>query len=379
MTHSYRKSLKITSISALALAIVATTHASEAWHTDGFNHEKLVAAARTEAPITVYATTGKIVEIANKFNDVYGLSAKGTKVSGSAQIELMMREYQANNITGDLAVSGDAAAVLAQLNPMGITESWVPPSMMNDIPANAQNPVVVIGDPSVWTYNTEVHDSCPVKNIWQLTDSDWHRKVAMPDPLNKPVFIDWFNQLETHHDDLMAAAYEAHYGRAFEKDQLSATATWVKALAANAPLLTSSDSAAGDAVGAPGQSDPFVGMMSTAKYRDNVSGAVHLGICEDLMPFAGWSYPSYGLINTRTQSPNQARLFLHFLLTEEGIASMTVDGKTSGNSQVPAHPDEVSGIMSIQDQILSYNASTGESDFDMRQDWQDFWRLNYRR
>lgn len=379
MTFQYGNTLKLMALSTLTLAIATAGHASEAWHEDGFSLEKLVTAARAEAPVTVYATTGKIVGIAEKFNDVYGLSATGTKVRGPAQIELMTREYQANNITGDLAISGDASAALAQLTPMGITESWVPPTMKGVIPENAQDPVVVIGDPSVWTYNTEVHDSCPVTNIWQLTDAEWNRKVAMPDPLNKPAYIDWFNQLETHYDDLMADAYMAHYGRAFEGGELSATATWVKALAENAPLLTSSDSAAGDAVGAPGQTDPFVGIMSTAKYRDNASGAVHLGICEDLMPFAGWSYPGYGLINTKTQSPNQARLFLHFLLTEEGVASMTVDGKTSGNSQVPAHPEEASGVMMVQDQILAYNAGSGVQDFDLRQDWQDFWRLNYRR
>lgn len=379
MTLRHGKTLKMMTLSALTLAVAAAGQANDAWQAEGYSYEQLIEAARGEAPITVYATSGKIVEITDKFNATYGLSATGTKVSGAAQIELMTREYRANNITGDLAISGDAAAALAQLTPMGITESWVPPNLMEAIPENAQDPVVVIGDPSVWTYNTEVHDSCPVSNIWQLTDEDWHRKVAMPDPLNKPAYIDWFNQLETHYDDLMAAAYEAHYGRTFENGQLSATATWVQALAENSPLLTSSDSAAGDAVGAPGQTDPFFGLMSTAKYRDNITGAVHLGICEDLMPFAGWSYPGYGLINTRTKSPNQARLFLHFVLTEAGIASMTIDGKTSGNSQVPAHPEEPSGVMAIHDQILAYNASTGEQDFDQRQDWQDFWRLNYRR
>lgn len=372
-------SVKSLGLSLLALAVATVSHGSQAWQAEGFDYQALVAAAKAEAPITVYATSGKIVEITDKFNQRYALTATGTKVSGSAQIDLMTREYRANNVTGDLAISGDASAALAQLMPMGIVDSWVPPNLLAAIPEHAQNPVVVIGDPSVWTYNTQVHDSCPISNLWQLTEADWNRKVAMPDPLNKPAYVDWFNQLETHYDQRMIDAYQAHFGKPFAHEQLSATAAWVQALAKNSPLLTSSDSAAGDAVGAPGQTDPFVGLMSTAKYRDNASGAVHLGICNDLQPFAGWSYPGFGLINARTKSPNQARLFLHFLLTEEGIESMTVDGKTSGNSQVPAHASEASGVMAIMDQILNYNAQTGDQDFDKRQDWQDFWRMNYSR
>ncbi|MGF1702062.1 ABC transporter substrate-binding protein [Photobacterium makurazakiensis] len=372
-----RNMLKTTTLAAvMALTLSGAAMAST---TDAFDLDALIEAARNEAPITVYAPSGKIVQTAENFTEKYGVEAVGNKVSGSAQVEMMIREYRASNIRGDVVITGDASATMAQLMPMNVVETWVSPVIANDIPEIAKDPLVVYGDPAVWTYNSEVYDTCPVSNIWQLTDDNWKRKVALPDPLNNARFLDWFNQIEAHHDDAMAAAYEAHYGKPLVSEERSATHAWVKALAQNSPLPTDSGSAAGDAVGAPGQTDPFMGLMSTAKYRDVASGKVHLGICEGMVPFAGWSTPSYGVISTKTKSPNAAKLFLHFLMTEEGISNQTIDGKVSGNLAIAPHPKEASGVQKIYKQVLQYDASTGLDDFDNRQDWADLWRIHFTR
>ena len=115
-------------------------------------------------------------------------------------------------------------------------------------------------------------------------------------------------------------------------DEESATAAWVKALAANGPLLTDADEAAAEAVGAPDQTEPFVGLMSSAKFRDNADAGMKLGLCTGLKPWPGWMYPSLGLIAKGTDSPNAAKLFIHYLMTEEGIAPQAVDGKMSTNT-----------------------------------------------
>ncbi|WP_295890805.1 ABC transporter substrate-binding protein [uncultured Vibrio sp.] len=341
--------------------------------------EALIEAAQGEAPITVYAPSGKIVQTAENFTKKYDVKAVGSKVSSSAQVEMMVREYRANNVRGDVIVTGDASATVAQLIPMGVVETWVSPEVSADIADYGKDPLMVYGDPAVWTYNTEVHNECPVSNIWALTDEDWSRKVALPDPLNNGSFLDWFNQIEMHHDEAVEIAYERHYGKKLDTSKESATKAWVKALAKNSPLPTDSGSAAGDAVGAPGQTESFIGFMSTAKYRDVAKGKVHLGICDTMSPFVGWSTPSYGVMSTKTQSPNAAKLFLHFLMTEEGISNQTVDGKVSANLSVPVHPKEASGVQNVYSQVLQYNASTGLDDFDNRQDWADLWRINFRR
>ena len=46
-----------------------------------FDLEALAAAARKEAPINIYDSTGKIVEMADNFSSKYGVKATGIKVS----------------------------------------------------------------------------------------------------------------------------------------------------------------------------------------------------------------------------------------------------------------------------------------------------------
>ncbi|MDD7969970.1 ABC transporter substrate-binding protein [Roseinatronobacter alkalisoli] len=369
-----------TAAMTLAMGLAAApVYAQNAWDAEGFDLDALIEAARGEPPLTVYDSTGKIVEIAEAFAAKYGLDATGVKVSTGGQIDQVMREGQSGNVTGSVVVVQDVPPGMAQLVPLGLMESWTPPDLAEHIPEHMRDPVIIVSSPNVWTYNTEVYESCPISNIWELTEDEWTRKIAMQDPLGKPTYTDWFNQMELHHDDAIAAAYESYYGRALETDEGSATKAWVRALAQNAPLLTDSDSAAGDAVGARGQAEPFIGLMATAKFRDNAPNGLALGLCEGMEPHSGWLYPGVGMISTRTASPNAARLFVRFLLTEEGIAPQTVDGKFSSNSQVPAHPDEPSGVGAVLDQMMPYNTATAIDDFDTRQDWQDFWRVNYSR
>ncbi len=362
---------------ALALALGVATPGT-LWAQDAFDLDALIAAAKTEPPITVYAVTGKIVDTAAAFTAAYGVQAEGRKVNEADQVELLIREHQAGNVQGDVSVAADVAAIAAQLLAAGIVESWVPGDLADSIDPAMRDPLVLVNDPHVWSYNTEVHAECPVKNIWELTEPQHARKVAMLDPLVKPNYADWFNQLEMHHDAAMAAAYQAHFGTPFDTSTGSATAAWVAAFAKNQPLLGDSDTVS-SAIGAPGQAEPFFGITSTAKYRANNSDGYKLGLCADMQPFGGWLYPGPGMIAAGTDSPNAARLFIHFLLTEEGIGNQTVDGKISTNAQVPVHANEASGVGAQLDKMMRFDMATAVDDFDRRQDWQDHWRLNYSR
>jgi iron(III) transport system substrate-binding protein len=185
--------------------------------------------------------------------------------------------------------------------------------------------------------------------------------------------------METHADDKVAAAYKALYGKDLKTDQDSATKAFVKALAENGPLLTSSDDEASAAAGAPGQKEPFMALISTAKFRNNADMGYKLGICEGMAPWSGWLASKVALISTGTDSPNASKLFIHYVLTDEGIAPQAVDGKRSSNMSLSLPADEPSGVGKIWDQLETYDASTAESDWDNRETWQDFWRINYKK
>lgn len=362
----------------LSVAVLAGT-AGASMAADAFDLQALIEAAKKEAPITVYDSTGKIVDMAKAFSAKYGLHAQGAKVKAAAQLEMMIREAQAKNVQGDVSIVSDAPAAMAQLLPQGFAESWLPPDMAPKIPAEYQTPLTVVTSANVWAYNTALFDKCPVTNIWQLTEPKWKGKVAMQDPLGKSSYIDWFNQMAKHGDDKIAAAYKELYGKDLAAGESSATAAWVKALAANSPLLTDADAGAADAVAAPGQTQPFMGMISSAKFRDNKDKGMKLGLCRDLKPWLGWMYPGIGLIAKGTKSPNAARLFIHYVMTAEGIAPQAEDGKLSTNRDVSLPADEPSGIGAVLSQVFPYRIATSLEDWNQRDAWQDFWRLNYKK
>nr|KDP74157.1 ABC transporter substrate-binding protein [Ensifer adhaerens] len=357
---------------ALAAALAVEANAEEA-----FDLNALVEAAKKEKPINVYDSTGKIVEMAEAFTAKYGVKATGVKVSANSQLEMIIREAQAGNVQGDVALITDAPAALAQLLPQGFVESYLPGDMKEKIPAAFQNPLAISTNANVWAYNTEAYDKCPVGNIWELTEAKWKGKIALVDPLTKSTYTDWFNQLEKHADNAVKEAYKVHFGKDLETVEKSAAAAWIKALAQNGPLVTDGDDPVAEAVGAAGQKEPFFGLLSSAKFRDNEGKGYKLGLCTELTPWVGWTYTKLGLIASKSASPNAAKLFIHYVLTEEGIAPQMKDGKLPTNVDIKMPQDEPSGIMEVADRLFPYDAATGLDDFDRREEWQDFWRMNY--
>jgi iron(III) transport system substrate-binding protein len=363
----------------LATSLLAGISAGSLRAEEAFDLDALVAAAKQEKPINIYDSTGKIVEMAENFSNKYGLKVTGMKVSANSQLEMIIRESQSSNVQGDVVLITDAPAALAQLLPEGFVENYLPGDMASKIPKEFQDPLAISTNANVWAYNTEAYDKCPVSNIWELTESKWKGKVALVDPLTKGTYTDWFNQLETHGNDKVAAAYKAHFGKDLETSEKSAAAAWIKALAQNAPLATDGDDPVAEAVGAAGQKEPFIGLLSSAKFRDNGDKGYKLGVCADLDPWVGWTYIKLGLIASKTKSPNTAKLFVHYILTEEGITPQMKDGKMPTNTDIKVPDDEPSGLAKVADKLLGYRSATGLDDFDRREEWQDFWRVNYKK
>lgn len=343
---------------------------------EDFDLDALIAAAQLEGPLTVVDVTGKITEHAEAFTEKYGIETTGVKMNSPSQAEVIIREGQAGRAVNDVFFITDTPTAVSDLLPRGFVESWFPADMADVVPAEYQTPAVITEEANVWTYNTEKYDTCPISNVWELTEPEWSGRVTIEDPLLKSDYAYWFNQMESYGDDALAEAYEEAFGEPLETDENSATAEWVKRLAQNGPIIGSADEIA-DSIGFPGQDDPFVGLLSTSKYRDNADGLV-LGLCEDIVPWVGRSYTKTAMIATNTASPNAAKLFVHYMYTEEGIDPQLHDGKVSTNSTIAIPDDEPSGVQAVWDRVLESRSETAQDDFDRLQDWQDFWRVNFR-
>lgn len=344
-----------------------------------FDLDAMIEAARSEPPLVIYDNTSKVVSMGKAFAEKYGLDAQGVKVSTDKQVELILREAAANAVQGDVVALADVPSGMLELLPQGILESWLPPDLADVIPSEFQNPLVLNYDAKVFVYNTGAEQSCPFDNIWALTEPDMAGRVALQDPLNTPGLVDFFNQMALQNDAAVADAYQSYFGESLDTNTQSATEAWVKALAANGPLLTESDQAVSDAVGAPNQTDGMIGLVSTAKFRDNEGQGYQLGLCSEVEPVVGFAQPKLILVSPQTDSPNAARLYVHYVMTPEGLMPQTNDGKMPVNTTATLPADEPSGVGSVRDDLLFFDAASAAKDLDTRQDWQDTWRLSYKR
>jgi iron(III) transport system substrate-binding protein len=365
----------------LALLLAGTAgpaFAEEAWQKQPFDLDAVIAAAKAEPPITIYDTSGKVVGVAEGFTAKYGVEATGRKVDANAQIDMIIREAQSGNIQADVVRLADGTAAAAQLLPQGFVESWLPPNLADSIIPAYQNPLALATNATVWVYNTEVYDHCPISNIWQLTQPEWQGKVVINDPLSKGIYPDWFNQMATHGDDKVATAYQALEGKPLETDESSATAAWVGAFAANHPVIVASDEGVAEAVGAPGQEAPPFGLISPSMFRHNADKGYKLGLCTGMQPWIGSTYVKSELIATGTKSPNAARLFVYYSLTDEGMEALVADSNIPTNKDIALPADNPSGLFDHVDQLLAYDITTSIDDWDAREDWGDFWRTHYK-
>jgi iron(III) transport system substrate-binding protein len=339
-----------------------------------YDLDALIEAAGQEGPITVYDGTSKIESMAEAFTEKYGIEATGVKLDAAEAIEKVTREAQAGNIVGDVIAISDLPALKNQLLPNELVYSWVPDDLAADIDPTMLDPLVVITDPSFWTFNTETYDTCPATNVWDLTEPEFAGKVALQDPAGDSGALDWFSQMAASGDDALRDAYEERFGTPLDTDQDSAAAEWMTRFAQNSPILTKSSEEASASVGATGQTGPPLGLISSAKYRNIEEKGYALGVCADLNPWVGMASPKGITIASGSESPNAAKLFVHYALTEEGIAPQINDGKISSNSTV-AQPADPANVGEHRDDLFYFDNAGLDADWADRESWLDMWRL----
>ena len=82
-----------------------------------------------------------------------------------------------------------------------------------------------------------------------------------------------------------------------------------------------------------------------------------MAICTGMNPYLGFTKPGSDPSATGTDSPSAAKLCLHFVISEAGAGPITKDGKMSGNSAVPPHPDERTGAVEFADRLTPHIAA----------------------
>ncbi|MET7459404.1 ABC transporter substrate-binding protein [Nonomuraea sp. NPDC005501] len=343
----------------------------------GLDLDALVAAAKKEGSLLVYDSSGDIEEVAKAFTAKYGIAMEGVKSDTPQTAEKMIREHAADNVTIDAAMYEDGGVLVGQLMPQGVARTWIPSDLTDQIPAENRNPLLALSKATVFAYNGGLSPGgCPVKNVWDLTEPEWAGKLVMQDPLGKPTVLSFFTQLDAHGNQALEQAYQAKYGKALKTEEKSAAYEWIKRISRNRPVLTGSDEDISAAVGAPNATDKKIGFMSISKFRNNEDKGYKQATCEGMTPFAGFSYPKYVAVAAKSRHPNAAKLYVRFIMTEEGVKHEIGEGGVSGNTTVKPLVT-APGLSDWQGQLFHTDPKGLLGDLRDRQTVSDFWRVNH--
>lgn len=372
--------LKAATISVVGMgSLCLSTAVTPQQALERFDEAALVAAAKKEPPLVALNNSGIVTTLAQEFEKKYGLKVSGTKADSFVQVQQVVREVQSGNVTLGVLSIEDGALVQAQLVPQKIVVNYVPANMEKSIPKEWQNPLVQLWDAKVIGYNPDSYSACPINNIWDLTDAKWRGKTSVRDPLNTPEEITWFAWLTNDENAAkLATAYQKKYGTRLQTTEKNAGYEFIKRWAANRPISGKSDDDTAAAVGAPGQKEAPVGLMSLGKFSEAPGKGNKLAVCKGIAPWIGYAYPRYAVMVNKTPSPNAAKLFIHYLMTAEGAGATINDhGGFSANTALAQGKNELVGNRDEWQKSLIFLAPAGnERGWQMRTALSDLWRLN---
>jgi iron(III) transport system substrate-binding protein len=290
------------------------------------------AAAIKEGKVTVYANSSGVEDLPEAWSALYPdivLDAADTDGIDTK----MSAEQESGNVVGDVWFNSDGHILFGQFLPNQWMWWFVPrdvsiPELTEDYPfAIARHSVDVIG------YNNKFYpDGCPINNIWQLTEPEYYGKFFMEDPISD---VSTMAKMATfvQNADRMAQAYETFYGKSWTEDEKAvadksgmevtdAGYLWLKKVAQNGVVILDD----GDMVDAafagldiPEGQEPGFGFTGYSSYKDTLKGELNMAPCFGLNPVMGIFKTSFLGIANNAPHPNAAKLFIKFILSEDGF------------------------------------------------------------
>ena len=301
----------------------------------------VMAAAKAEGKVVVYATTSRIGVAGEAFTAKYGIKVEANRLS---EVELIERLYQ-ESISGvnavDVVLIEDYPSMKELLVDPGHLVNSVPPAAREAIPAEYQNPLVFAYISRIVGYNTEKYPQDPFDSIWDLTTERWKGRVMVRDLAITGEHQNAFTEM-IRRSDVLAADYQRRFGKPLQLREANAGLEFLRRLVENDIILMKSDTTISEAVGKKGQADPPVGFIYVySKHRDIPKKDLALSHSENIKPLLGYYYGMYIQLAGKPKNPNAAKLFADFLMTPDGYEPWSSEvGFYSMNKNVTPHPDD---------------------------------------
>lgn len=393
-------------LAALLLALVAVpalaqsdlSEAQDAWlqsaglgpyQPEVEDYDAIYEAAKAEGSVSLLSLSSRFPALVEAFEAAYpGITVEAFDLGSTDQVDKLIREQNAQLYTMDVLFFAGENAIRNELLPQNMIWNYVPTTTYDGklvadlIPEALRQPLLVHSlESKVVFYNFETYpDGAPVDNLWDLTRPEWRGRVQMKDPLQTEENMN-FLAGAVQHADAMAAAYEQEFGEpiTLSRGVENAGYEWIKRLKDNDLVLTSSDGDVSDAVGAPGQTQPPLGLsVAGSKIRDNADG-LKLMTAWDMTPTPGLVKANYIVIANQAPHPNAAKLLVRFMLGDAdgglGFAPWHVSGQWSARSDVPVVVEPVTNSGDVSLDELTAMMWQGDPDwlFDHGLEVRDFW------
>lgn len=306
-------------------------------------HDELVAAAKAEGKVTVYSVSSRIANAAAAFTEKYGIEVEASNLKDFELIEKISKEGSTGVKGADFVLCQDGGRVMGELMTLDYLYNYVPPTMESTIPVEFQNPLAFAFINKVFIYNDEDSPEYPFTNIWALTTEEWRGKFQFKNPFQEGVNANFLTMVtKPEVADQIAMAYKDYFGKEITLTTDNAGYEWIKSILENDMILTTSDTKTAESIGIRGQNKKNnAGLFVFSKFRYKESKNLALEPIMNVEPFSGFYYPIYALMSTNAQSPAAAKLFIEFLLTEEGFKPWSKNlGTYSSNPNVPLQPKD---------------------------------------
>lgn len=305
--------------------------------------EELYEAAKEEGKVVVYSQSSRIKDVKASFEKEYpGIQVEAFDLGTIEIVEKVTREQEAGLNTADVVFVKDGGGIVSgELVNEGMLHKYAP----DDLVENLDEPF--LDEPGLPFYfstraifvNTEVYDESPITNWWDLTDEKWKSKIVMDDPLLSSDTLDLLTTIVQNADD-MEAAYKDKYGKDIELNGTdNAGYEFIKQLLANDPVFVSSGDEVVEAVGAPGQENPPVGITTSSKSRHIEEQGYKAEFLYDVEPKMSVAGTSYLYMANHAEHTAAAKLLIRWMAGEadgqgEGFRPYNVPGSWSTRTDV---------------------------------------------
>jgi iron(III) transport system substrate-binding protein len=274
-------------------------------------------AAKKEGSVIVYANSSKIAKAAEMWAEVYPeIKIEGYDLGGDDVLSKTMGEQESGLFVGDVWFSSGGAEVVGTVLPKEYAWRFVPTGL--NVPEELTQPLLISRfGTTMLAYNSELNDSCPVTNLWELTQPEWKGKVVIEDPLNDSSTLSKLITIAYHADEMKAAYVELYDEEPkLDEDTPDAGWLWLKRFAQNAPVPQPGGDEVDSAFATPGMKENYLAFTSYSNYPDVQDGNLVFEPCWGVKPISGIQSQSYLAILNQAPHPNAAKLFIRFVLNE---------------------------------------------------------------